>query len=619
MKFKSLGQKVMFFAFILIVAVCLVMGVLSYRRSATALGEEVDRALHSLAVEGSMLVRTYVESELSVLETLASRKEMKSMDWEQQKEVLQEEENRLDFLGLGVVYPDGTAKYPDGDRAELGDRGYVQQAFDGESNVSNIIISRVINQPVMMFAVPIGHNEGVLIARADGTYLSEVVAERGFGERGFAYMVDQDGSVIAHENEEFVMDQHNFLEEAEGSDRYRDFAGILENMVRGESGIGDYYYDGHVMHVGFTPVEGTEWSFAVGSYEDEILAGAYQLRNIFILVSVGVLAVGFVCSYQLGRSIAAPIKECSQFADNMATGDFTGQVPENALRMQDELGVLAKSFEQMQESIGSMLQTVNQGARKVSSSSESLAASSEEMNASLEEVAASTNEFADNAQKLNTNSQEMDQAGSAIAEKVTEGNAAIENAVNQMQVISDIVGELKDVVINLDGRAQEIGKIVDSIKDISEQTNMLALNAAIEAARAGEQGQGFAVVADEVRKLAEQSSTSAAEITELVVATQQETQKAVSNMDRGVQEVENGTGVITSTGEVLKAVIEGIDGITRQIEKVAEVSQEIGGGSQEVSAAVEEQTATMGEISSAANDLQGMVEDLQEAINQFKH
>ena len=363
-----------------------------------------------------------------------------------------------------------------------------------------------------------------------------------------------------------------------------------------------------------------EWIIGTGVYINDIEESVAAARMAMLIWSLIIAAITIIVVLYIMKPIIRNVKDSTGFIVNLLSkGDFSTNVPDYALKLKDEYGDLARGLDSMQHSLREMFKKTGGSVYRVSESSESLAASSEEMSASLQEVAASANEFSGNAQRLSSNANEMSDMGNKISQQAQAGSSAVENALNQMQVISSIVNSLKNVVVTLGSQAQDISKIVDTIKGISDQTNLLALNAAIEAARAGEHARGFAVVAEEVRKLAEKSSSSASEITDLVGNIYNQIQGVVETMDDGAAKVNDGTKVVVSAGEVLQSVIDSLEAILAQIEQVSAAAQEIGAGSEEVSAAVEEQTATMGEISSAANELQGMVSDLEEELSKFKY
>lgn len=363
-----------------------------------------------------------------------------------------------------------------------------------------------------------------------------------------------------------------------------------------------------------------QWIIGTGVYINDVNEAVAAARNRLLLWTLIIIAVTTVAVVLIAKPIIRNVNDSTGFVTNfLANGDFSIDVPEYAVKLKDEYGDLARGFVTMLKSLRESLSAIGQCQNKVSVSSESLAASSQEMSASLEEVAASANEFSGNAQHLSSSAQEMAEKGINATLQAGEGKDAMEKAISQMFEISDIVGNLKEVVTALGTRTEDISKIVNTIKSIADQTNLLALNAAIESARAGEHGRGFSVVADEVRKLAEQSSASATEIASLVGGIAMDINGVVEKMDEGVATVEGGTDVIISAGMLIQSITESLADIARQIELVASAAQEVGAGSEEVSAAVEEQTATMGEISGAATELQGLVSELEDALGKFKY
>ncbi len=383
-----------------------------------------------------------------------------------------------------------------------------------------------------------------------------------------------------------------------------------------------YYADKDRIEPKLSYVEGFEpweWIVGTGIYIHDVDAVISSSRNIMMLFTLLLTAVTTALIILITKPIVRIVKDSTSFiSEILAEGNFGVAVPDYALQLNDEFGELARGLDKMIDSIKEIFMVIIRNQQKVQDSTETLAASSEQMNASLEEVAASTGIFTDSAQNMASNSGDMKEAGDEISRKAQEGNHAVDNAVQQMRDISEIVNKLKETIVVLGERTQGINKVVDTIRGIAEQTNLLALNAAIEAARAGDQGRGFAVVAEEVRKLAEQSAKSTTEITDMVNDIQNQTNLAVRSMDEGAGKVEAGTGVVLTTGDVLKEIIDNLGNIAIKIDAVTDSAQEIGATSEEVSASLEAQTATMNEVAMSAADLQNLVSDLDQSLKKFK-
>jgi len=326
------------------------------------------------------------------------------------------------------------------------------------------------------------------------------------------------------------------------------------------------------------------------------------------------------------------LKEMAGASEAIAGGDLSGEVQPRSNR--DTLG---NAFVSMTEGLQALVASVRDSAAQVASGSNQVANASDETakvslqaasaidevtstmhemsinvqnmvkstqvqassvsetSASIDEMVASIQRVADTAKVLldisNRSRQEV-QAGIGSMEKTTEGLNRITDAIRVSSGIIDVLGQ----------RADDIGKIIEVIDDISEQTNLLALNAAIEAARAGEHGLGFAVVADEVRKLAEKSAQSTKEISELIQSIQKEVRRAVENMDKSTTIVNEGLAF----GNDLSSALRKISNVVTEVYKFA----------QEIGAATNEQSHGSSQIAKATTRLNEITHEINSSVEE---
>lgn len=383
-----------------------------------------------------------------------------------------------------------------------------------------------------------------------------------------------------------------------------------------------------------------------------------SVMTTVLTLSIAAFAFAIVIGLLISRMISKPLARIAETAEQIAAGDLS--VDDVRVKNRDEIGDLAKSFNQMKENLRALIRQVASSAEQVAASSEELTASSgqtsqatQQIALTIQEVAAGSerqvhsveetvnaiNDMSTGVQQIAGNAQMVSVSASKASELSVEGAEGIQSAIRQMNSINETVTHLAGVVRGLGDRSGEIGQIVEVITNIAEQTNLLALNAAIEAARAGEHGKGFAVVADEVRKLAEQSANSAQQIAALIAGIQEETKKAVFAIDQGTREVTDGIRVVHSAGASFEQIQNSVAEVADQIQEVSAASQQMSAGTQQivqsvkqiadiaettaagtqnVSAAAEEQLASMEEISASAASLSEMAEELHALVGQFK-
>ncbi|ONM43375.1 methyl-accepting chemotaxis protein [Halopseudomonas pachastrellae] len=307
------------------------------------------------------------------------------------------------------------------------------------------------------------------------------------------------------------------------------------------------------------------------------------------LVSLCVAAVliGVLSQWLVNRRLVNPITHLIRQIEQLSHGRL-GQ-PINSHRA-DELGTLARAanqlrdflestFGQLKRSTGELdrasgeLNTIAtrmaQGSRDQFSRTDQVATAMQEMSASAVQVAQHAAEAAHAADDADSNAQQS--------------AAVMQQTITAMQAMLQQINHTTDVIQRLEGDSTRIGKVLDVIQGIAEQTNLLALNAAIEAARAGEAGRGFAVVADEVRTLAQRTAESTSEIQQIITDVQTGAGEAVKAIASGQAQSENSMQQVNQAGERLQQ-------ITLAIEAVRDMNRQI-------STAADEQTSVAEDIS----------------------
>ncbi|MGY2174745.1 methyl-accepting chemotaxis protein [Pseudomonas azotoformans] len=309
---------------------------------------------------------------------------------------------------------------------------------------------------------------------------------------------------------------------------------------------------------------------------------ADELRASALTWMISGIVLAFIIAITVGvlitRLITRPIAQAVDSAQRIAKGDLTQAI---VTERTDEAGQLLMALSDMQGGLKSTLVEIANASDQLASAAEELSAVTDEssrgltrQNDEIQQAATAVNQMTAAVDEVASNAVSTSEASRQASTEAEDGRQQVEQAVSGMH---SMVGEINDStqsVADLAGQVREIGKVIDVIRGIADQTNLLALNAAIEAARAGEQGRGFAVVADEVRALAHRTQTSTVDIEKMIGDVQTGADDAVAAMNKSLTWANNTQTLTQNAGEALQRITASVAKINERNLVIASASEE---------------------------------------------
>lgn len=660
---KSVKTRLIAIFTIIIMASIAMVGVISILESSKSIRKEVENGLDALSSESAMLVAESIKSLQTQAELIAASDKIRSFDRELQMLEIQKRLELSDFIDISVIDKNGILIDASGKRVDLSDREYMQVALNGETFVSGLIENRATGNLNSFIITPIfvdGKVEGLLSCTSDSDVYSKMIDNISFGQNGYAYIMDGEGTVVGHKNPEEVMKRSNSLKEV-GADPTK--AGIAKFTTRGikeEKGVDVYEYYGEDIYGAFTRVPNSELTLVVTAKAKDVLSGVNALFRRLTIVGILVVLGSVLLTYYVGGQFTKPIIEINDYAKVLANYDISQNLDEKVMARRDEIGELGRSMGNVKDNLYNIVSSIRGSSEQMAASSEEMSAITEETVASIEGVNQTIDDLGESAIDQARSTDDASGIAEGLGTLIDENNKYVLEFTNASRIVEDAVegglleveglinitseanlatGGIREIILKTDESANKIKEATDLINSIAEQTNLLALNAAIEAARAGESGRGFAVVAEEIRKLAVESGESSKHIDIIVKDLQVNSKEAVDGVLRVSNIIEEQSNSVASTREKYLSIEEStgnnreifnkINELSGNMDKVKEkilfnlkglsdIAEENSSGTEEVSASMHEQTVAMEEIAKTSQSLAEIAEELQNIILEFK-
>jgi methyl-accepting chemotaxis protein len=366
-------------------------------------------------------------------------------------------------------------------------------------------------------------------------------------------------------------------------------------------------------------------------------------KMMIVIGTIVIIIISLVISSIVTSAITKPINQAVELANSLAKGDMTQRLPAET---KDEVGILSAALNKIADDLGKMLKQVQNGTNvlkdssiklsavsteltetsdETSERSNTVASASEELSVNMSSISAAMEQSSTNVGMVATATEEMSATVMEIAQNADKAKSISEDAVKQSQ-------KTTQKITILGSAADKIGKVTETITEISEQTNLLALNATIEAARAGEAGKGFAVVANEIKDLAKQTAEATVDIKNQIDEMQGTTDGTITDIQTISDIINNINEVITTiatsvaeqsaaTSEISENVAQASSGIGEVNENVAQSSVAVQGVNEdinEISNGSSQINKNSQNVNQSAKELSQLAEDLTNLVGRFK-
>ena len=442
-------------------------------------------------------------------------------------------------------------------------------------------------------------------------------------QSGYVYLTDASGVVRLHKDNR-KMGQSDLAKEYNP-----EIARQLLN--KGNFNVAEFQVGGKETLIATSYIPSMEWYVVAEVPKEEAFAGLNQARQQIMLWTAAIAALFVLLAIWLGSSITRPIDRLAAVFKDLGEGegDLRHRIE---IESKDEIAQLSAGFNSFIGKIHYSVKEVAETGNSLRAAAESVAhqaditlANSHSQRDRTLQVVTAINQMGATVNEIAHNAAQAAEAAHGAETESQSGQAVVGQARDSINQLSGDVTKVSDVIGSLANNTQAIGSILDTIRGISEQTNLLALNAAIEAARAGEQGRGFAVVADEVRNLASRTSDSTDEIQAMINRLQEEASNAVNAMEQsrqltseGVSAADEASGALVSISDRITLISDMNTQVATATEEQSTVVNDINCNIEEINETTQRTADTAADLAQSSQALRKLSQRLDDMVGTFR-